>query len=205
MADEASGVISLVWPLVANPRGLCVLRPQDLTPPLCSQGEDVPFRQLLLPPPPTATCRQTALRLQDLSGGTLASDTQRLATRMSAPATRHFWVSGLHGHLTFPRDEGGFRGATTSLLSAPAPPRGLSRAHFRGPCPAALRPATDGAFLGWGHILRSPEVRVTACLSPPLAPTALPSSDNCKPHSNSRDQACHFKQPGLFKQDNRLR
>lgn len=35
----------------------------------------------------------------------------------------------------------------------------------------------------------------------PLLP---PSSDNCNAHSNSIRQACHFKQQGLFIQDNRL-
>lgn len=52
-----------------------------------------------------------------------------------------------------------------------------------------------------GGVLMSLEVRVIACQSP-RAPA--PSSDNCNAHSNSIGQACHFKQQGLFKQDNRL-
>lgn len=73
-------------------------------------------------------------------------------------------------------------------------------AHFRVLSPAGLRPATDGASVGWGCVLMSLEVRVIACLSPRVTP----SSDNCNAHSNSIGQACHFKQQGLFKQDNRL-
>lgn len=167
----------------------------------------MPFPQLPLPPPPAATCSQPALRPRDLSAGRLASDTQRLATRRSTPASRHSGPQAFTAP-TFPRDEGGLRGTTTSPspwshLSAPARPRGLKRAHLRGPSSAALRPATDGASLGRGRILRSPEVSHRLPVPTP-GPHRSPSSDNCKPHSNSREQACHFKQPGLFKQDNRL-
>lgn len=83
------------------------------------------------------------------------------------------------------------------LLHAQAGRRG-QEAHFRGLSPAGISWQHMGCGgTGGESVLRCPEV--SHCSPVPSAPA---SSDNCSAHSNGTGQACHFKQHGLFKQDN---
>ena len=180
--DVVSGFIFLLQPLVANPRGFCVEAPgPDSTgvfpstpcevglPGTCSYHP-----QPLLPPGDGQSWGHTTPWLE----WRLACDTKRLATQGGTPhALGQSQV--FMGPLTFPSPCPLLLFPRSLLPQGPAccmsrqggrGTGGSEVAHFKVLSPAGLRPATDGASLGWGCVPTSPEVRVIACLSlcPPI-------------------------------------